>query len=232
MKKLMAVIMTLVLAIGIFAAYPTYNGINDPAYQHALEGNNLELNNKTVNVKIMQWISGNFIDRATLNTARGLKEGANLVSSDIVLTKPGLVKDQIFGAIAVISNGLVDIAVAKDNVYAPTNKVNISNNVSGLKLVEFNQLTKLPQGGYSFTKDIADAIPASGYTVRDADDVTRSDAVVTSLKGNSRLNGNPTGTIVGPEFLIAGDINVPFDMGPADNYVVVFDIVVSPKGKF
>lgn len=224
MKKLMAVIMTLVLAIGIFAAYPSYKGINDPAYQHALEGNNLELNNKTVNVKIMQWISGNFIDRATLNTARGLKEGANLVSSDIVLTKPGLVKDQIFGAIAVISNGLVDIAVAKDNVYAPTNKVNISDNVSGLKLVEFNQLTKLPEGGYSFTKDIADAIPASGYTV--------SGAGVTSLKGNSRLNGNPTGTIVGPEFLIAGDINVPFDMGPADNYVVVFDIVVSPKGKF
>ncbi len=224
MKKLMAVIMTLVLAIGIFAAYPTYNGINDPAYQHALNGNNLELNNKTVNVKIMQWISGNFIDRATLNTARGLKEGANLVSSDIVLTKPGLVKDQIFGAIAVISNGLVDIAVAKDNVYAPTNKVNISDNVSGLKLVEFNQLTKLPEGGYSFTKDIADAIPASGYTV--------SGAGVTSLKGNSRLNGNPTGTILGPEFLIAGDINVPFDMGPADNYVVVFDIVVSPKGKF
>ncbi|HPG48006.1 MAG TPA: hypothetical protein PK315_03055 [Petrotogaceae bacterium] len=224
MKKLMAVIVTLVLAIGIFAAYPTYNGINDPAYQHALNGTNLELTNKTVNVKIMQWISGNFIDRATLNTARGLKEGANLVSSDIVLTKPGLVKDQIFGAIAVISNGLVDIAVAKDNVYAPTNKVNISDNVSGLKLVEFNQLTKLPEGGYSFTKDIADAIPASGYTV--------SGAGVTSLKGNSRLNGNPTGTILGPEFLIAGDINVPFDMGPADNYVVVFDIVVSPKGKF
>lgn len=224
MKKLMAVIMTLVLAIGIFAAYPTYNGINDPAYQHALNGTNLELTNKTVNVKIMQWISGNFIDRATLNSARGLKEGANLVSSDIVLTKPGLVKDQIFGAIAVISNGLVDIAVAKDNNYAPTNKVNISDNVSGLKLVEFNQLTKLPEGGYSFTKDIADAIPASGYTV--------SGAGVTSLKGNSRLNGNPTGTIVGPEFLIAGDINVPFDMGPADNYIVVFDIVVSPKGKF
>jgi len=224
MKKLMAVIVTLVLAIGIFAAYPTYNGINDPAYQHALNGTNLELTNKTVNVKIMQWISGNFIDRATLNSARGLKEGANLISSDIVLTKPGLVKDQIFGAIAVISNGLVDIAVAKDNVYAPTNKVNISDNVSGLKLVEFNQLTKLPEGGYSFTKDIADAIPASGYTV--------SGAGVTSLKGNSRLNGNPTGTIVAPEFLIAGDINVPFDMGPADNYVVVFDIVVSPKGKF
>lgn len=224
MKKLMAVIVTLVLAIGIFAAYPTYNGINDPAYQHALNGTNLELTNKTVNVKIMQWISGNFIDRATLNSARGLKEGANLISSDIVLTKPGLVKDQIFGAIAVISNGLVDIAVAKDNIYAPTNKVNISDNVSGLKLVEFNQLTKLPEGGYTFTKDIADAIPASGYTL--------SGSGVTSLKGNSRLNGNPTGTIVGPEFLIAGDINVPFDMGPADNYIVVFDIVVSPKGKF
>lgn len=224
MKKLMAVIVTLVLAIGIFAAYPTYNGINDPAYQHALNGTNLELTNKTVNVKIMQWISGNFIDRATLNSARGLKEGANLISSDIVLTKPGLVKDQIFGAIAVISNGLVDIAVAKDNNYAPTNKVNISDNVSGLKLVEFNQLTKLPEGGYTFTKDIADAIPASGYTV--------SGSGVTSLKGNSRLNGNPTGTIVAPEFLIAGDINVPFDMGPADNYIVVFDIVVSPKGKF
>ena len=224
MKKLMAVIVTLVLAIGIFAAYPTYNGINDPAYQHALNGTNLELTNKTVNVKIMQWISGNFIDRATLNSARGLKEGANLVSSDIVLTKPGLVKDQIFGAIAVISNGLVDIAVAKDNNYAPTNKVNISDNVSGLKLVEFNQLTKLPEGGYTFTKDIADAIPASGYTV--------SGSGVTSLKGNSRLNGYPTGTIVAPEFLIAGDINVPFDMGPADNYIVVFDIVVSPKGKF
>lgn len=224
MKKLMAVIVTLVLAIGIFAAYPTYNGINDPAYQHALNGTNLELTNKTVNVKIMQWISGNFIDRATLNSARGLKEGANLISSDIVLTKPGLVKDQIFGAIAVISNGLVDIAVTKDNNYAPTNKVNISDNVSGLKLVEFNQLTKLPEGGYTFTKDIADAIPASGYTV--------SGAGVTSLKGNSRLNGNPTGTILGPEFLIAGDINVPFDMGPADNYIVVFDIVVSPKGKF
>jgi hypothetical protein len=224
MKKLMAVIVTLVLAIGIFAAYPTYNGINDPAYQHALNGTNLELTNKTVNVKIMQWISGNFIDRATLNSARGLKEGANLISSDIVLTKPGLVKDQIFGAIAVISNGLVDIAVTKDNNYAPTNKVNISDNVSGLKLVEFNQLTKLPEGGYTFTKDIADAIPASGYTL--------SGSGVTSLKGNSRLNGNPTGTIVGPEFLIAGDINVPFDMGPADNYIVVFDIVVSPKGKF
>ncbi|HQF33045.1 MAG TPA: hypothetical protein PLM73_04990 [Petrotogaceae bacterium] len=224
MKKLMAVIVTLVLAIGIFAAYPTYNGINDPAYQHALNGTNLELTNKTVNVKIMQWISGNFIDRATLNSARGLKEGANLISSDIVLTKPGLVKDQIFGAIAVISNGLVDIAVAKDNIYAPTNKVNISDNVSGLKLVEFNQLTKLPEGGYTFTKDIADAIPASGYTL--------SGSGVTSLKGNSRLNGNPTGTILGPEFLIAGDINVPFDMGPADNYIVVFDIVVSPKGKF
>ena len=224
MKKLMAVIVTLVLAIGIFAAYPTYNGINDPAYQHALNGTNLELTNKTVNVKIMQWISGNFIDRATLNSARGLKEGANLISSDIVLTKPGLVKDQIFGAIAVISNGLVDIAVTKDNNYAPTNKVNISSNVSGLKLVEFNQLTKLPEGGYTFTKDIADAIPASGYTL--------SGSGVTSLKGNSRLNGNPTGTIVAPEFLIAGDINVPFDMGPADNYVVVFDIVVSPKGKF
>lgn len=224
MKKLMAVIVTLVLAIGIFAAYPTYNGINDPAYQHALNGTNLELTNKTVNVKIMQWISGNFIDRATLNSARGLKEGANLISSDIVLTKPGLVKDQIFGAIAVISNGLVDIAVTKDNNYAPTNKVNISDNVSGLKLVEFNQLTKLPEGGYTFTKDIADAIPASGYTL--------SGSGVTSLKGNSRLNGNPTGTIVAPEFLIAGDINVPFDMGPADNYVVVFDIVVSPKGKF
>jgi hypothetical protein len=224
MKKLMAVIVTLVLAIGIFAAYPTYNGINDPAYQHALNGTNLELTNKTVNVKIMQWISGNFIDRATLNSARGLKEGANLISSDIVLTKPGLVKDQIFGAIAVISNGLVDIAVTKDNNYAPTNKVNISDNVSGLKLVEFNQLTKLPEGGYAFTKDIADAIPASGYTL--------SGSGVTSLKGNSRLNGNPTGTILGPEFLIAGDINVPFDMGPADNYIVVFDIVVSPKGKF
>ncbi len=224
MKKLMAVIVTLVLAIGIFAAYPTYNGINDPAYQHALNGTNLELTNKTVNVKIMQWISGNFIDRATLNSARGLKEGANLISSDIVLTKPGLVKDQIFGAIAVISNGLVDIAVTKDNNYAPTNKVNISDNVSGLKLVEFNQLTKLPEGGYTFTKDIADAIPASGYTL--------SGSGVTSLKGNSRLNGNPTGTILGPEFLIAGDINVPFDMGPADNYIVVFDIVVSPKGKF
>ncbi|HOT31841.1 MAG TPA: hypothetical protein PLP09_06730 [Petrotogaceae bacterium] len=224
MKKLMAVIVTLVLAIGIFAAYPTYNGINDSAYQHALNGTNLELTNKTVNVKIMQWISGNFIDRATLNSARGLKEGANLISSDIVLTKPGLVKDQIFGAIAVISNGLVDIAVAKDNIYAPTNKVNISDNVSGLKLVEFNQLTKLPEGGYTFTKDIADAIPASGYTL--------SGSGVTSLKGNSRLNGNPTGTILGPEFLIAGDINVPFDMGPADNYIVVFDIVVSPKGKF
>jgi len=102
--------------------------------------------------------------------------------------------------------------------------VNISDNVSGLKLVEFNQLTKLPEGGYTFTKDIADAIPASGYTL--------SGSGVTSLKGNSRLNGNPTGTIVAPEFLIAGDINVPFDMGPADNYVVVFDIVVSPKGKF
>ncbi|HPA92281.1 MAG TPA: hypothetical protein PLI39_00015 [Petrotogaceae bacterium] len=51
---------------------------------------------------------------------------------------------------------------------------------------------------------------------------------MTGLKGNSKLEGR----VVGPEFLIAGDIDVPFDMGPADNYVVVFDIVVSPKGKF
>ena len=47
-------------------------------------------------------------------------------------------------------------------------------------------------------------------------------------KGNSKLDGR----VVGPEFLIAGDIDVPFDMGPADNYIVAFDIVVSPKGKF
>ena len=118
MKKIITVVMTLVLAIGIFAAYPTYNGINDPAYDHAINGNNLELNNKTVNVKIMQWISGNFISRATLNSSRGLKEGTNYISSDIVLTKPGLVKDQIFGAIAIISNGLVDINVSKDREYA------------------------------------------------------------------------------------------------------------------
>jgi len=220
MKKIITVVMTLVLAIGIFAAYPTYNGINDPAYEHAINGNNLELNNKTVNVKIMQWISGNFISRATLNSSRGLKEGTNYISSDIVLTKPGLVKDQIFGAIAIISNGLVDINVSKDSEYAPSNKINISENVSGLKLVEFNRLNKLTQVGYNFTKDIADAIPATGYVL--------SNSSVTGLKGNSKLDGR----VVGPEFLIAGDIDVPFDMGPADNYIVAFDIVVSPKGKF
>ncbi len=165
MKKIITVVMTLVLAIGIFAAYPTYNGITDPAYEHVINGNNLELNNKTVNVKIMQWISGNFINRATLNSTRGLKEGTNYISSDIVLTKPGLVKDQIFGAIAVISNGLVDISVSKNNEYAPSNKINISENVSGLKLVEFNRLNKFTQVAYTFTKDIADAIPATGYAL-------------------------------------------------------------------
>jgi len=219
MKKIIGLIAVLMMLVMSFGAYPYWHGLNDPAYTHAVNGN-VNLNNKTVDVMVYQWISATFVSRGEFRTARGAQDlQGNPLTDGILITKPGLINDVLLGGIALYSNGNVDITVGATSNYAPAGKTNMNDKIKELKLKTYNSINNQV---VKFTKSIVDADPLAGYSVSNETKIAK----VSNLTGNSN-NGK-----YGPEFAILADIDVPNNFGPGDDYIISLDISVAPKTKF